>query len=173
MGLRQSCGHRVPYLLGLASQMSPIAPLLEVVTEWAAIRGDIVGLALVGSWARGTALPDSDIDLILLTPNPDAFHISSAWLMEIDWLRLGLSVQSFRDAKYGVVWSRHVELSGGTLVEFSFGLPSWAATRPCDAGTQSVVSRGCRVLFDPTGLLQSVVTDAAQPAVNTGPTGGA
>ena len=141
--------------------MSPIAPLLEVVTAWAAHRGDIVGLALVGSWARGTANLGSDIDLILLTPNPDAFRISSAWLTEIDWPKLGVSVQSYRDAKYGVVWSRHVELSDGVLVEFSFGFPSWAATCPCDAGTHSVVSSGCRVLFDPVGLLQNVVSYAA------------
>ena len=141
--------------------MSPIAPLLEVVTAWAASRHDIVGLALVGSWARDTANPDSDIDLILLTPNPDAYRISSDWLTEFDWPKLSLSVRSYRDAKYGVVWSRHVELSDGTLVEFTFGFPSWAATCPCDAGTQSVVSRGCRVLFDPTGLLQNVVSYAA------------
>jgi uncharacterized protein len=141
--------------------MSPIAPLLEVVTAWAASRSDIVGVALVGSWARDAANLDSDIDLILLTPNPDAFRMSSAWLTEIDWPKLSVSVQSYRDAKYGVVWSRHVKLSDGTLVEFSFGLPSWAATCPCDAGTQSVVSRGCRVLFDPAELLQNVVSHAA------------
>ena len=141
--------------------MSPIAPLLEVVTDWAASRSDIVGVALVGSWARDAANPDSDIDLILLTPNPDAYRVSSAWLTEIDWPKLSLSVQSYRDAKYGVVWSRHVELSDGVRVEFSFGFPSWAATCPCDAGTHSVVSRGCRVLFDPAGLLQSVVSYAA------------
>lgn len=141
--------------------MSPIAPLLELVTTWAASRSNIVGVALVGSWARDTANLDSDIDLILLTPNPDAFRTSSAWLTEIDWPKLSLSVRSYYDAKYGVVWSRHVELSDGVLVEFSFGFPSWAATCPCDAGTQSVVSRGCRILFDPAGLLQNVVSHAA------------
>ena len=141
--------------------MSPIAPLLEVVTTWAASRSDIVGVALVGSWARDTANLDSDIDLILLTSNPDAFRISSAWLTVIDWPKLSLSVRSYRDVEYGAVWSRHVELSDGVLVEFSFGFPSWAATCPCDAGTQSVVSRGCRVLFDPAGLLQNVVSHAA------------
>lgn len=141
--------------------MSPIAPLLEVVTAWAESRSDILGLALVGSWARDTASPDSDIDLVLLTPNPGVFRISTTWLTEIQWPKLGLSVQSCRDAKYGVVWSRHVKLSDGMVIEFSFGFPSWAATCPCDAGTRSVVSRGCRVLFDPAGLLQMVVSHAA------------
>ena len=78
---------------------------------WAERRSDIVGVALVGSWARGAASLDSDIDLILLTPNPDAFRVSTAC--------------------------------------------------PCDAGTQSVVSRGCRVLFDPAGLLQNVAREIA------------
>jgi hypothetical protein len=96
--------------------MSPIAPLLEVVTAWAASRGDIVGLALVGSWGRDAANPNSDIDLLFLIPDPDAFRVSSAWPTEIDWPKLGLSVESSRDAKYGVVWSRHVELSDGMLV---------------------------------------------------------
>src|SRR6185436_15676830 len=98
-------------------------------------RSDIVGLALVGSWARGTASADSDIDLILLTPNPDTFRISTAWLTQIDWPKLGLSVQSCRDAKYGVVWSRHVRLSDRMQIEFGFAFPSWTASRPCDAGT--------------------------------------
>ena len=141
--------------------MSAIAPLLEMVTAWAASRSDIVGVALVGSWARDAANLDSDVDFILLTPNPDAFRASTVWLAEIDRSRLGLSVQSCRDAKYGVVWSRHVELSDGVSVEFSFGFPSWAATCPCDAGTRSVVSSGCRVVFDPSGLLQNVVSHVA------------
>jgi len=148
--------------------MSPIAPLLAVVTAWAAGRSDIVGLALVGSWARDAANPDSDIDLILLTPNPDAFRISSAWLTEIAWPKLSLSVQSCHDANYGVVWSRHVKLSDGTRIEFTFGFPSWAAHCPYDAGTQSVVSSGCRVLLDPAGLLQKVVGHAAQPVAQQG-----
>ncbi len=141
--------------------MESVEPLLRAITTWAASRGDIVAVALVGSWARGTAGPDSDIDLVLLTPDPADFRASSAWLNEIGWSSLGLTVRSHHDADYGAVWSRHVELSVGGRVEFGFGGPSWAAVAPCDAGTQSVVSRGCRVLFDPNRLLQSLVEYAA------------
>ena len=141
--------------------MPSLQPLLHLVTAWAASRADIVGLALVGSWAHGSAGPESDIDLVLLTANPEAFRASAAWLTEIEWSRLGLTLRSHRDASYGAVWSRHVRLSDGVCVEFSFGHPSWAAVSPCDAGTLSVVSHGCRVLFDPAGLLQTVVAYAA------------
>jgi len=105
--------------------MQSVEPLLRVITAWAASRGDIVGLALVGSWARGSAIPESDIDLMLLTPDPVAFRASSNWLNEIAWSSLGVTVRSHHDAEYGAVWSRHVELSDGVRVEFSFGHPSW------------------------------------------------
>jgi hypothetical protein len=141
--------------------MQSVEPLLRAITAWAASRGDIVGLALVGFWARGTAGPNSDVDLVLLTPEPATFCTSSAWLNEIGWASLGVAVRSHHDADYGVVWSRHVEFSDGGRVEFGFGYPSWAAVAPIDAGTRSVVSRGCRVLFDPARLLQSVVEYAA------------
>jgi predicted nucleotidyltransferase len=43
-----------------------VGELLDRVTRWAAARSDLIGLALVGSHARGEARPDSDIDLVLL-----------------------------------------------------------------------------------------------------------
>jgi hypothetical protein len=141
--------------------MPPLVTLLDLVVAWAKRRSDIVGVALVGSWARGNARPTSDIDLMLLTPDPEAFRSSSAWLDEIDWAALGASMKSSRDVPYGAAWSRHVELDEGTSVEFSFARPNWASTSPCDPGTRAVVSRGCRVLHDPTGILQRLVQNAA------------
>src|SRR6266542_5736970 len=99
--------------------MPTLARLLQAVTAWASARNDIIGLALVGSYARGTANAESDIDLVLLTPAPNAFRESLNWLTEIDWSSLGVSVNSTRDAQYGAVWSRHAQLSNGVRVEFS------------------------------------------------------
>jgi len=143
------------------TDIATVERLIETVTTWASTRGDIIGLALVGSYARNAAKPESDVDFVLLTDNPNRFRESFVWLDEIDWSTLGVAVGSFRDARYGAVWSRHVQLSDDLSVEFSFAHPSWAATSPCDPGTRSVVSRGCRVLFDPQQLLQSVVLCAA------------
>lgn len=43
---------------------------LQSVIEWAKNEPDLMALALVGSYARGEASPESDVDLILLLRNP-------------------------------------------------------------------------------------------------------
>ena len=140
--------------------MSSIDPILSVVSTWATERDDIVAVALIGSHARGSPSVDSDIDLVVLTPNPNSFR-KSAWLAQIRWASFGRTVATYRDAVYGAVWSRHVTLDDNARVEFSFGAPTWAATSPCDPGTEGVVRAGCRVLYDPQGLLRALVRHAA------------
>jgi uncharacterized protein len=154
-------GRSIQSLGRITTDMPTVTRLIETVTAWASARDGIIGLALVGSHARNAAKAESDVDFVLITPDPNRFRESFAWLNEIDWASLGVSVGSSRDARYGAVWSRHVQLSNGLSVELSFANPSWAATSPCDPGTRAVLSRGCRVLFDPQQLLQNVVSCAA------------
>ncbi|MBJ7004713.1 nucleotidyltransferase domain-containing protein [Streptomyces sp. CRPSP2-6A1] len=47
-----------------------VREFLDRLTRWAATREDIAGLLLVGSYARGAARPDSDVDVVLLTADP-------------------------------------------------------------------------------------------------------
>jgi predicted nucleotidyltransferase len=51
--------------------------------DWAASRADVRGLALVGSWARDQADHASDVDLILLVDEPDAYVNDEAWIKEL------------------------------------------------------------------------------------------
>jgi hypothetical protein len=136
--------------------------ILDELAGWARRRADVLALALVGSWARGAARPDSDIDLVILTERPRYFRENTDWLAEIGWNSLGLRVAGWDDADYGDLWSRHVRLdSRGSpglpppvpTVEFGFALPAWASVEPVDAGTFQVIHDGCRILFDPRGLL--------------------
>ena len=46
----------------------------------------IRGVALVGSQARGTARVDSDIDLVLLTTDPDSFRADTTWVAQNGFL---------------------------------------------------------------------------------------
>ena len=140
---------------------TPIASLLSMVTRWAEFRADILGLALVGSQARGTAHDGSDVDLLVLAADPASFRRTDAWLHEIPWSSVGLGVATSRDADYGCVWSRHVVLSDGSEIEFSFAPLSWASTTPVDPGTLRVIRDGWRVLLDRSGLLASVTEYAA------------
>ena len=140
---------------------SSVAQLLTVTTRWAESRADVFGLALVGSHACGAAREQSDLDLLLLVSDPVSFRADIVWLHEIQWQSLRVEVAAWRDVTYGAVWSRHVALSDGSEVEFSFAAPSWANTSPVDPGTRRVINDGWRILVDRNGLLLSVATHAA------------
>jgi uncharacterized protein len=130
--------------------------ILAPISAWARSRSDIHGLALVGSWADGSARNDSDIDLMLLVPQPQTFRSDQHWLTEIDWA--GRRVAGWHDVEYGAAWSRHVELEPRCEIEFTFCPPSWATTNPIDTGTANVVSGGCRILIDKMKLFGKLLT---------------
>lgn len=131
--------------------------ILEEVAQWASSRADIAAVALVGSWARGTARIDSDIDLMILTDSLRLFRQDEKWVNEIRWADMNAEIADWKDEDYGVVWSRHVCLNDKTEIEFSFGSLSWASVEPVDAGTFRVISDGCRILYDPEGLFRELI----------------
>ena len=75
-----------------------LEPVLSVVAEWAHSRPDMLGLAVVGSYARGTARPDSDLDLMLLARDPATLRADQAWPGAIAWDRAGRQLLSWCDA---------------------------------------------------------------------------
>lgn len=136
--------------------------ILRLTASWAATQPGILGLALVGSWARGAARPDSDIDLVILTEDPERYRLDRSWLLDIDWALVGLPVIGWRDADYGALWSRHITLADAVEVEFGFSLPAWASTSPIDAGTRRVATDGLRILYDPQHLFATLMAALTQ-----------
>jgi predicted nucleotidyltransferase len=134
-----------------------VESILAVIVAWAAQRGDLWAVALVGSWARGAARDDSDIDLVLLTLDPLWFRQNDDWLSQLNWHSIGSPIAEWQDADYGVVWSRHLRLVDGIKIELGFGPLAWASVDPIDAGTSRVISDGCRILYDPQNLLQNLL----------------
>jgi hypothetical protein len=139
---------------------SKLEPILAAVLAWATCKPDIMGVALVGSYAQKTAHSDSDIDLVVLTPEPDAFRSSQTWPHEVDWSLVPSSVKEWQDAQYGAAWSRHVLLTAGSAVEFCFVEPSWVAVEPIDPGTRDVIAGGCRVLLDREHYFERLINHA-------------
>jgi len=135
--------------------------IVAVVTAWAKRSPSILGLALVGSHARGIARADSDIDLVLIAGEPHAFRNSDTWVNDIDWAAARSSIAEWRDVQYGRVWSRHFRLGDGTALELTFADRSWAALDPLDAGTRDVIAGGCRVLVDREHLFRQLLANAA------------
>ena len=128
--------------------------IVGCVVAWARQRPDVLGLALAGSRARGTARPDSDIDLVFLVPKPQEFRRDARWLHEINWAEA--QPVHWDDADYGAAWSRHIRLQPACEVEFTFCEPSSAAIDPVDPGTAAVVSNGWRVLLDKAGRFENL-----------------
>jgi predicted nucleotidyltransferase len=96
-------------------------------------------VALVGSYARRTALETSDIDLVLLVQQPQHYLEDRCWTE-----RFG-AVRQRQVEPYGNVTSLRVWYAGGLEVEYGLTDTRWAAL-PLEAGTERVISDGMRVM---------------------------
>lgn len=130
-----------------------IEGLLARVQEWAQAQADLVAVALVGSRARGTARPDSDLDLVFLTHDPARYVAAEDWAHE-----LGASAVH-ASARRGVLTEQRLRLACGPEIDVGIGSPSWASLDPLDPGTARVTREGLRIIHDPDGLL-AALTDA-------------
>jgi uncharacterized protein len=124
--------------------------LISSVRDWATRQGDILAAAVVGSYARGTERPDSDVDLVLLVADPAPFLRTTAWVEAFG------AITSISCEDWGRLKSLRVFYQEGTEVEFGIAGADWASTQPLDAGTAGVVSKGLVILVDPHGLLDTL-----------------
>jgi Streptomycin adenylyltransferase len=137
--------------------------IIQTIVDWAKAQPTIQAAAVVGSHARGTARADSDIDLVLITTDPNGIRADTAWVDAIGWNAIGARPMKWEDEDYGGVWSRRLWLEQDRgEVEISFGLPSWADVNPLDPGTREVIADGCRILYDPNGLLRRLCAVVAR-----------
>lgn len=116
---------------------------------WARSRADVEAVALVGSHARGTAHALSDLDLVILTKQVDAYLRVPSWTS-----RFGEPTSSQLE-HYGALTSLRVFYASGAEIEFGFARPDWAAV-PADPGTFWVACDGLVILWDPHGLLAAL-----------------
>ena len=130
--------------------------LTEAIAVWVEGRSDLKSLGLAGSWVRGSARANSDLDLLILADNPELYRSTQDWLLHI-LLPGPFRIASHSGATYGVVWSCHVALEPAAELELSFGSLDWASTNPVDAGTRRIISDGLRVIVDKDGRLQRIV----------------
>jgi predicted nucleotidyltransferase len=126
-----------------------VEDLLALVSRLARERPDIRGLALVGSWARGDPGPESDVDLVLLTDQPEAYLSRSDWLGDLGGREIGAR-------RWGAITERRLVLPSGLEVDVGIGRVSWASLDPIDPGTRAVVEQGFRALHDPEGILEAL-----------------
>jgi hypothetical protein len=121
--------------------------LIMTVKKWAATRSDLAAVGVVGSWARGAQIEESDLDLILLTEHPSVYVEGDGWLAGFS-----PTAKPLGTSDWGAIVERRLVLPSGLEIEVGVGNPSWAAT-PVDPGTKAVVRDGLFALYDPSGLL--------------------
>ena len=124
-------------------------PYQDAFISWATAQADIEGIALVGSYARGTATENSDVDLIILTSK------RARYLENHDWLSLFGEIERSSNETWGDVKTIRATYKTGLEIEYNFSTPSWAAV-PIDAGTRRVLNDGMKILYDPTGILDAL-----------------
>jgi predicted nucleotidyltransferase len=129
-----------------------IAEFLSAIARWGAAQPDVSGVALVGSYAQGSATSSSDIDLVVLTGCPDRY------LEHTDWAKAFGPVGQQQIEDWGKVTSLRVWYEDSLEVEYGLTTPEWAMP-PLDAGTRRVIEDGMLVLFDRGGLLRALTGD--------------
>ncbi|MFI7604411.1 nucleotidyltransferase domain-containing protein [Micromonospora sp. NPDC049366] len=131
-----------------ADRSRDVESVVALVAAWAVERADVGGVLLVGSFARGAARMDSDVDIVVLSDNPGHAR-ASVWTALLDG-------QVVRSARWGPVREIRVRRASGLDVEVGIAPLSWADTDPVDPGTRRVVSDGHRILHDPAGRLAAL-----------------
>jgi hypothetical protein len=128
--------------------------LIAVIQTVVRDRDDLRAMAICGSWARGNPRPDSDLDLLIIAEDPDSLHRRQNWIREFKFSDAGFEYVNHKTARYGVVWSAHIELKPDAELELTFGGESWASVDPTDPGTLDVVRDAFTILVDKDGVLQ-------------------
>ncbi|HEX9332581.1 MAG TPA: nucleotidyltransferase domain-containing protein, partial [Anaerolineales bacterium] len=89
-----------------------IRNFLDSFIAWASAQRDVQGIALVGSYARGAARDDSDIDLVILTDQLPKY------VEDIQWTEIFGVVDKHQTEDYGKLTSLRVWYQNGVEVEY-------------------------------------------------------
>jgi len=126
-----------------------ITSLRKKLKRWAAAQPDVVGVALIGAYARGSATEESDVDVIILTTEVRKYF------REKQWVSLFGEAEKTEVEHWGRVKTLRAFYTDGNEIEFNFSTPYWTNI-PVDSGTHQVVSDGMQILLDPQGILKAV-----------------
>lgn len=130
--------------------------LIKKLEQWSAKEQDIRAVAIVGSHARGTARPDSDLDIVMICANPNRYLETKHWLSEFG------QVLSAQQEDWGLVQSWRVFYAGGVEVEFGITTEQWCTREEIKLGTGRVISDGAKIIFDPQSLLANLIAAVNQ-----------
>ncbi|HUV15573.1 MAG TPA: aminoglycoside 6-adenylyltransferase [Pelolinea sp.] len=126
-----------------------IQGFLDRITNWASNNEDIRTVILVGSFARGEAKDDSDVDFVIIAENPDSFLKDDSFAHQFG------NPSRIDCENWGKVQSLRVWYENSLEVEFSFTTKNWL-TFPLDIDSCQVLSDGYLVLVDKDMLAKKI-----------------
>ena len=114
---------------------------IDTLKEFATSDTAIESVIVVGSYARGTSKPTSDLDLCIITINKHQMIENPGFVEAFG------KVVKMQKEYYGACTSIRVWYENGMEVEFGVVEPSWIDI-PLDRGTYQVLSDGYKVIVD-------------------------
>lgn len=95
--------------------------------------------------------------MVLLVDRPAAYVDEDGWLAAFG------APPILHTQQWGRVTERRVALPSGLEIEFDVTSAAWASIDPVDAGTRRVANEGFAALYDPDGLLASLLAAVTSP----------
>ena len=126
-----------------------ISRLLTDVKRWALCEDRIAAVILVGSYARGEARPDSDVDFVIITQHARSYVSAPQFTSQF-----GVCIRKSIE-QYGKVVSIRACYQGGLEVEYGMAELDWASL-PLDVGTRRVLEDGYIILADKQRVFDEV-----------------
>ena len=93
-----------------------IRDFLDPCVAWFSEQPDVQAIALVGSYARGAAKDDSDIDLVVLTERPQTY------LDDVEWTERFGAVEKVQVEDYGKLTSLRVWYQNSAVAAVENGI---------------------------------------------------
>jgi predicted nucleotidyltransferase len=124
---------------------------LQKIQGWATKNNDVLAVGYAGSWARGSAKPNSDLDLMIITSTPEKY------LETPDWMAFFGDLREVKSEDWGLAQTRRAFYQDNSEIEFNITSKEWTKTDPVDAGTKQVVREGMIIVYDPRDLLRKLI----------------
>ena len=125
---------------------------IEDFMRWSKRRKDIRAVALVGSYAREEMEADSDVDLVIITEEPEKYITNS------EWTRVFGKPIAKKIEEYGKLTSLRVWYESGLEIEYGFTNREWIVSLHNEDGLNQITNDGLRVLFEKEVLLSPYET---------------
>ncbi len=131
-----------------------IEAFLKKLVDWAIFQEDIIGVFLVGSYARNSFKETSDVDLVIITQKPDLYLKDDSWIGKFGY------AEKIMDEHWGLLKTKRVFYKNGFEIEYNFTTADWIKI-PADEGTKKVLTDGNKILLDRTGQLRQFLDKLA------------